>query len=215
MTPLAAPSAAAPLRGYAVESSEEIYGGKIFSLRKDSVRMLDGQVAVRETVAHPGAAVVVALDEQERVVLIRQYRHPVRDYLWELPAGLLDVQGEAAHRSAARELAEEAGLIARRWDTLLDLRSSPGFSDEAVRVYLARDLSDVAAADRYVGEHEESDLTIRRVDLDEAARWVLAGRIENAAAAAGVLAALAARAAGYSGLRAVDAPWPAKPTHAS
>jgi ADP-ribose pyrophosphatase len=172
-------------------------------------------VAVRETVAHPGAAVVVALDEQERVVLIRQYRHPVRDYLWELPAGLLDVQGEAAHRSAARELAEEAGLIARRWDTLLDLRSSPGFSDEAVRVYLARDLSDVAAADRYVGEHEESDLTIRRVDLDEAARWVLAGRIENAAAAAGVLAALAARAAGYSGLRAVDAPWPAKPTHAS
>lgn len=215
MTPLAAPSAAAPLGGYAVESSEEIYGGMIFSLRKDSVRMPDGQVAVRETVAHPGAAVVVALDEQERVVLIRQYRHPVRDYLWELPAGLLDVQGEAAHRSAARELAEEAGLIARRWDTLLDLRSSPGFSDEAVRVYLARDLSDVAAADRYVGEHEESDLTIRRVDLDEAARWVLAGRIENAAAAAGVLAALAARAAGYSGLRAVDAPWPAKPTHAS
>lgn len=215
MTPLAAPSAAAPLGGYAVECSEEIYGGKIFSVRKDSVRMPDGQVAVRETVAHPGAAVVVALDGQERVVLIRQYRHPVRDYLWELPAGLLDVQGEAAHRSAARELAEEAGLIARRWDTLLDLRSSPGFSDEAVRVYLARDLSDVAAADRYVGEHEESDLTIQRVDLDEAARWVLAGRIENAAAAAGVLAALAARAAGYRGLRAVDAPWPAKPTHAS
>ncbi len=139
------------MTGYTVEGSEEIYAGAIFSLHKDTVRMPDGQIAVREIVVHPGAAVVVALDEHECVVLIRQYRHPVRDYLWELPAGLLDVQGEAAHRSAARELAEEAGLIARRWDTLLDLRSSPGFSDEAVRVYLARDLSDVAAADRYVG----------------------------------------------------------------
>jgi ADP-ribose pyrophosphatase len=203
------------MTGYQVEDSEEIYAGNIFSLRKDNVRMPDGKVAVRETVAHPGAAVVVALDEQERVVLIRQYRHPVRDYLWELPAGLLDVEGEPAHRSAARELAEETGLIAGRWDTLLDLRSSPGFSDEAVRVYLARDLSAVAAADRYIGEHEESDLTVERVELDEAVRWVLAGRIENAAAAAGVLAALAARTAGYAGLRSADAPWPARPAHAS
>jgi len=200
---------------YAVEDSAEIYGGRVFSLRKDTVRMPDGQIAVREIVVHPGAAVVVALDEHECVVLIRQYRHPVRGYLWELPAGLLDVEGEPALDSAARELAEEAGLTAARWDTLLDLRSSPGFSDEAVRVYLARDLTDIDAADRFVGEHEESDLTIERVDLDEAVRWVLAGRIENAAAAAGVLAALAARVSGFSGLRAADAPWPAKPGHAS
>lgn len=203
------------MTGYRVESSEQIWGGRIFRLHKDTVRMPDGQVAVRETIVHPGAAVVVALDERERVVLIRQYRHPVRDYLWELPAGLLDVEGEPAHVAAARELAEEAGLTAARWDTLLDLRSSPGFSDEAVRVYLARELGEIAAADRYVGEHEESDLTVQRVDLDEAARWVLAGRIENAAAAAGVLAALAARAAGFTGLRAADAPWPARPTHAA
>ncbi|MGI8693108.1 MAG: NUDIX domain-containing protein [Geodermatophilaceae bacterium] len=203
------------MTGYTVEGSEEIYAGAIFSLHKDTVRMPDGKVAVRETVVHPGAAVVVALDEQEQVVLIRQYRHPVRDYLWELPAGLLDVAGEQAHVGAARELAEEAGLTAARWDTLLDLRSSPGFSDEAVRVFLARDLGDIEEADRYVGEHEESDLTIRRVPLDEAARWVLAGQIENAAAAAGVLAALAARATGYSGLRAADAPWPARPARAS
>lgn len=203
------------MTGYVVEDSEEIYTGNIFSLRKDTVRMPDGQVAVRETVAHPGASVVVALDEQERVVLIRQYRHPVRDYLWELPAGLLDVEDEPAHQAAVRELAEEAGLVAARWHTLLDLRSSPGFSDEAVRVYLARELTDVAEADLFVGEHEESDLTVRRVALDEAVQWVLAGRIENAAAVAGVLAALAARTAGYAGLRPPDAPWPARPRHAS
>lgn len=203
------------MTGYEIEDSEEIYGGKIFSLRKDTVRMPDGRVAVRETVAHPGAVVVVALDEQDRAVLIRQYRHPVRDYLWELPAGLLDVDGESAHLAAARELAEEAGLIAARWDTLLDLRSSPGFSDEAVRVYLARDLTDVAVADRYVGEHEESDMTVRRLDLDDAVGWVLAGTIENAAAAAGILAAHAARARGYADLRAADAGWPAKPDRAS
>ncbi len=203
------------MSGYAVEASEEIYRGHIFSLHKDTVRMPDGQVAIRETVAHPGAVVVVALDQDGRVVLIRQYRHPVRDYLWELPAGLLDVAGEQAHVGAARELAEETGLVATRWDTLLDLRSSPGFSDEAVRVYLARDLTEIAAADRYVGEHEESDMTVERVDLDEAARWVLSGRIENAAAAAGVLAALAGRATGYRGLRAADVPWPARPDRAS
>lgn len=203
------------MTGYQVEASEEVYGGRIFSLRKDTVRMPDGHSAVREVVVHPGAAVVVALDEQDQVVLVRQYRHPVRGYLWELPAGLLDVDGEQAHAGAARELAEEAGLTAGRWNTLLDLRSSPGFSDEAVRVYLARELADIAAVDRFVGEHEESDMTVRRLDLDEAVGWVLAGTIENAAAAAGILAAHAVRARGYADLRVADVGWPAKPDRAS
>jgi len=197
--------------GYQVEHTEEIYGGRVISLLRDTVRMPDGHSAVREVVTHPGAAVVVALDEVDRVVLVRQYRHPVRGYLWELPAGLLDVDGEPAHVSAARELAEEAGLIAERWHTLLDLRSSPGFSDEAVRVYLARNLRAIDEADRFVGEHEESDLTVERHDLDEAVAWALGGVMENAAAVAGVLAAYAARARGYSDLRPVDVHWPAKP----
>ena len=196
---------------YPVEQSEQLYAGRVITLLRDTVRMPDGHSAVREIVAHPGAAVVVALDEQDRVVLVRQYRHPVGGYLWELPAGLLDVEGEPPHRSAARELHEEAALTAQRWHTLLDLRSSPGFSNEAVRVYLARDLHDVPEADRFVGEHEESDLTLRRLDLDEAVGWVLAGTIENAAAAAGILAAHAARSRGWADLRPADVDWPARP----
>lgn len=202
------------MTGYDVEHSEELYAGSVIRLRRDTVRMPDGHSAVREIVTHPGAAVVVALDEQDRVVLVRQYRHPVRGYLWELPAGLLDVDGEPAHVGAARELHEEAALVAGRWSTLLDLRSSPGFSDEAVRVYLARDLTDVAEADRFVGEHEEADLTVERHDLDEAVGWALSGRIENAAAVAGILATHVARGRGYVDLRDADAPWPAKPDHA-
>ncbi|MBA3525133.1 MAG: NUDIX hydrolase [Geodermatophilaceae bacterium] len=200
---------------YEVEQSEEIYAGKIFRLVRDAVHMPDGRTAIREVVLHPGAAVVVALDDEENVVLLRQYRHPVRVYLWELPAGLLDVAGEPAHVGAARELAEEAALVATTWHTLLDLRSSPGFSDEAVRVFLARGLSDVPVADRYVGQHEEADMTIERVPLDEAVARVLAGDIENAAAAAGVLAAWTARAREWADLRPADAPWRAKPALAA
>lgn len=202
------------MSGYQVTASELIYGGRIISLLRETVQMPDGHRAVREIVTHPGAAVVVALDERDRVVLVRQYRHPVRGYLWELPAGLLDVDGEPADVGAARELHEEAALVAARWHTLLDLRSSPGFSDEAVRVYLARDLTEVAEADRFVGEHEEADLTIERLDLDEAVGWALAGQIENAAAVAGILATHAARGRGYADLREADAPWPAKPNRA-
>lgn len=196
---------------YEVEKSEEIYVGKIFSLVRDTVAMPDGHCAVREVVVHPGAAVVVALDEDDRVVLIRQYRHPVRAYLWELPAGLLDVDGEPAHVGAARELAEETALTATTWHTLLDLRSSPGFSDEAMRVFLARGLAEVPVAERYVGQHEEADMTVERVPLDDAVTRALAGGIENAAAAAGILAAWTARARGWTDLRPADAPWRAKP----
>lgn len=196
---------------YRVEHSEHLYRGRVISLQRDTVRMPDGNTAVREVVAHPGAVAVVALDERDRVVLIRQYRHPVRGYLWELPAGLLDVDGEPAHVGAARELSEEAGLTAERWDVVLDLRSSPGFSDEAVRVYLARELGEVPAVDRFVGEHEESDLTVERHDLAETVEWALSGRMQNAAAVAGVLATYAARARGFADLRPVDAPWPARP----
>ncbi len=114
-------------------------------------------------------------------------------------------------QAAQRELAEEAQLQAASWHTLLDLYSSPGFSDEAVRVFLARDLEPAPRPDGFVVEHEELDMAVSRVPLSEAVERALAGRISNAAAVAGVLAAAAARSAGYQGLRAGDASWPAKP----
>ncbi|CAN5166359.1 NUDIX domain-containing protein [soil metagenome] len=198
------------MSGYSVERSEQIYAGRVLALRRDEVRMPDGHLAIREVVVHPGAVAVVALDEADRVVLVRQYRHPVGGYLVELPAGLLDVHGEAAHLAIQRELHEEAGITAASWHTLVDLRTSPGFSDEAVRVYLARELSDVATADLFVGQHEESDMTVERVHLDDAVRQVLTGAIENAITVAGIMATLATRDAGYADLRPADAGWAAR-----
>jgi ADP-ribose pyrophosphatase len=197
---------------FSVASSETVYTGRIMGLRVDEVRMPGGGTATRQVVEHPGAVAVLALDSDDRVVLIRQYRHPVQEWLIELPAGLLDVAGESPLHSAARELREEAGLLAARWDTLIDLRPSPGLSEEAIRVYLARDLTDVADADRHVGIDEETDLGVHRMPLDEAVAEVFAGRIENSATVAGVLAAAYARDRSWTPLRPADAPWPADPT---
>jgi 8-oxo-dGDP phosphatase len=198
---------------FGVESSRQVYRGRIMALRVDDVRMPDGDLAVREVVEHLGAVAVVALDEAGRVTLIRQYRHAVGRYLLELPAGLLDVPGEAAADTARRELFEEASLRAATWHTLVDLRPSPGLSDEVVRIYLARDLTDVPTADRHVGRHEEVDLGAHRVPLDEAVAAALAGRIENGVAVAGLLATAHARDAGWAPLRPAEAPWPARPDH--
>lgn len=196
---------------FEVVSSRTVHTGKIMSLRVDEVRMPGGGVATREVVGHGGAVGIVALDELGRVVMIRQYRHPARAYLLELPAGLLDVPGEKAVDTARRELAEEVHLTARTWHTLVDLRSSPGLSEEAARVFLARDLADVDAADRHVGVEEETDLGVHRRPLDEAVAAVLAGEIENSLACAGILAAARARDEKWAPLRPADAPWPAKP----
>lgn len=204
---------AQPAPAYSVEHTEPIYRGRVFALRSDRVRMPDGTTATREILDHPGAVGIVALDEAERVVLLRQYRHSVPGYLWELPAGLLDVEGEPAAGTAARELYEEASLRAETWHTMVDLRTSPGFSDEAVRVFLARGLTDVDGADRYVGGEEEADLTVVRIPLAEAVAAVVAGEIENSIAVAGILAADHFRQVGWRGLRAPDVPWPARPAH--
>lgn len=194
-------------------SSRTVYTGHVLTLRADEVRMPGGEVKVREVVEQPGAVGIVALDEQDRVVLVRQYRHPVGDWLIELPAGLLDEPGEKAYATAARELAEEVALTARRWDVLVDLRNSPGLSTEAVRIYLARDLAPVPEADRYVGVDEEADLGVHRRPLDEAVAAVFTGEIENALAVSGLLATAYSREHGWSTLRPVDTPWPARPDH--
>jgi 8-oxo-dGDP phosphatase len=194
-------------------SSRTVYSGHILTLRADEVRMPGGEVKTREVIEQFGAVGIVALDEDDRVVLIRQYRHPVGETLVELPAGLLDVPGERAYRTAARELAEEAGLTAGRWDLLVDLRVSPGLSDEAVRVFLARDLAPVPDADRHVGTDEETDLGVHRLALSEAVAAVFTGEIQNSLAVAGLLAAAYARDRSWETLRPADSPWPARPDH--
>ena len=183
-----------------------LHTGKVFDLVGEQVDLGAGGVVYREFLAHPGAVAIVALDEADRVALVRQYRHPVRAYLWEVPAGLLDVSGEPPAAAAQRELAEEADLVADTWHTLVDFATTPGGSDERIRIFLARDLHPVPEADRYQREAEELDMPLRWVDLDEALAAVLSGRLHNPSAVAGILAAHAARASGWQSLRPADAP---------
>lgn len=192
---------------YQVLSSERIYAGRVISLRRDEVSMPGDTTSVRDVVEHPGAVAVVALDERDQVVLVHQYRHPVQRELAELPAGILDAEGETAQAAAARELAEEAGLAASTWHVLVDLLTSPGMSDEATRIYLARGLVEV---ERDVQEHEELEMTSSRVPLRDLVDGVLAGTYENSLLVVGVLAAERAAADGFRTLRAAGAAWPAR-----
>ena len=191
-----------------VRSSRTVHHGMVWDVRRDEVDLGDGQTVTREVVDHTGAVGVVVLDAEDRVLLLRQYRHPVRSYLWEPPAGLLDVAGEDPQVAAARELAEEADLVADEWHVLVDFYNSPGGSTEAFRCYLARGLHEVPEADRHQRQHEERDMARAWVDLSEARDLVLAGRLHNPTTVCGVLAAAAARDAGWSTLRPADAPWP-------
>jgi 8-oxo-dGTP pyrophosphatase MutT (NUDIX family) len=189
-------------------ASETLYVGKIFALRADEVRMPGGGTARREVVEHYGAVAVVALDENNNVAMVYQYRHPVGRRLWELPAGLLDIGGEPPQHSAARELEEEAGLRARDWSVLVDVVSAAGFSDECVRVYLATGLTDVGRPEPH---DEEADLKLQWLPLTDAVNMVLSGEIVNSLAVAGILAARTIDR-DVQTLRPVDAPWPDKPT---
>ena len=189
-------------------SSETLHTGKIFALRRDRVRMPGGKDVTREVVEHFGAVAVVAMDDDGNIAMVYQYRHAFGRRLWELPAGLLDIHGEAAHLTAARELKEEAGLQASAWRVLVDLDSTPGFSDESVRVYLATGLSEVGRPEAH---DEEADMTLQWYPLAEAARKVLNGEIVNAIAVAGILAAHAV-ATGFVEPRPLDSPWIDKPT---
>lgn len=194
---------------FEVLASRTVYTGRIMALRVDDVGMPGGGSAIREVIEHPGAVAIAAIDDDERVVLVHQYRHPLRERLWELPAGLLDVHGEDPTMTARRELAEETGLAAADWAVLVDVACSPGFTDESVRVYLARGLSTV---DRLMATgDEEADLEVHRVPLADAVRQTLTGEIVNSIAVGGILAAHLV-CTGAAQPRPVDAPWPSRPT---
>lgn len=210
MTP-ADPSPADTSESWAVVDRRTAFTGRVISVRADTVRPPGGGPDfVRDVVVHPGAVAVVALDDHDRVLLVHQYRHPVGHRLFEIPAGLLDVAGEDPLVGAARELAEEAHLVAADWRVLVDFYTSPGMTTESLRVYLARGLS-AATDEGFVAEDEEADMAVSRVALPELVAGVLAGRLHNPTLIVGVLAATAARAgAGFDSLRPADAPWPAR-----
>ena len=190
-----------------VTSSAVLGDGTLVRLRRDTVRMPDGDEVARDILEHPGAVAVLALDEAGRVLLIRQYRHPVGRLLWEIPAGLRDVAGEPPHVTAERELVEEAGYRAAQWHALVDFFPSPGISTERVRVFLARGLSRVPESERtFVPVHEEAQLLVAWVDLDELVGRVLAGQLHNGVTALGILSAYAARQGGFTALRDAEAP---------
>ncbi|NLT53502.1 MAG: NUDIX hydrolase [Actinomycetales bacterium] len=212
VAPLAAAGALTDLpASRRVLGSERVFDGLIWDVVREEVDLGDAGVVRREYVRHPGAVAVLALDEDERVLLVRQYRHPVRMELWELPAGLLDVAGEPPLDAARRELAEETDHRAGRWDVLLDWFNSPGGMDEAIRVYLARDVSPVPAGQRHTRDGEELGMPTRWVPLDELLDAVLAGRIHNPATVVGVLAARTARQRNWATLRPATAAWPEHP----
>ncbi|MEU1626648.1 NUDIX hydrolase [Streptomyces sp. NPDC020096] len=194
-----------------VSATETPFTGKVTGVRSDVVAMPDGTTARRDYQTHPGSVAVVALDDDGRVLVLRQYRHPVRQRLWEIPAGLLDVPGEHPLHAAQRELYEEAHVKAVDWRVLVDIYSTPGGSDEAIRIFLARDLAD-AEGERFAVSEEEAEFEYARVPLDELVRGVIAGELHNSCLAVGVLALQAALSGeGVNALRPADAPWPARP----
>jgi 8-oxo-dGTP pyrophosphatase MutT (NUDIX family) len=195
------------VHSYEVLSSEIVFAGRVISLRRDLVSMPGDTASQRDVVVHPGAVGVIALDG-DKVLLVNQYRHPVGRQLDELPAGLLDVAGEPALLAAQRELAEEAGYQAATWHVLVDILTSPGMTDEAIRIFLARD---VTPCERDVQEHEELLMTSRWEPLSAVVDQALAGQLENGPCVAGILAASEAVRRGFAGLRPPDAPWPARP----
>src|SRR4249919_2134394 len=164
-----APAVAAPRHDFAVVSSDDIYTGKVLAVRRDNVRMPAGGTSVREIMEHAGAVAIAALDGDDRLMMIYQYRHALERRLWEMPAGLLDVAGEDAVETARRELAEEVGLTADEWSVLIDVAPSPGFSDEAVRVFLATGLHDVGRPELGADDEERSEE--RRVGKECRSRW--------------------------------------------
>ncbi|WP_338695020.1 NUDIX hydrolase [Streptomyces sp. Q6] len=194
-----------------VRATETPFVGNKTSVRTDDVVMPDGSVARRDYQVHPGSVAVVALDDQGRVLLLKQYRHPVHMKLWEIPAGLLDIPGENPLHAAQRELYEEAHVKAEDWRVLTDVYTTPGGCSEAVRIFLARDLSE-AEGDRFAVEDEEADMEFARVPLAELVQGVLAGELHNNCLVVGVLSLSAALASGgVEQLRAAEAEWPARP----
>jgi len=193
-----------------VAATEPLLKHWLLTVRSDKVQMPDKNFAERTVVSHPGAVAVVTLDDASRVLMIRQYRHPVGYQLWEIPAGLRDAAGEPPLETARRELFEETGYRAREWHVLIDYFTSPGFTTERLRIYLARGVEQAKddPGPAYVRHHEEKYLIQQWVPLDDAVRLAFAGKLHNSSAITGVLATQSAQATNFRNLRPADAPEP-------
>ena len=169
-----------------VSSSEVALRGMIWNVRREVFEFAD-QTLTREFVDHPGAVAIVAMNDRGQVLLIRQYRHPVGELLWEIPAGLLDVDGESLEIAARRELLEETGYLAGELEPLIEFFTTPGGSTEKISIFLARDL--VLSKERPTLEGEEVDMLVEWVALEVALTSVLSSEIKSPSAAVGIMAA--------------------------
>ena len=165
-------------------SSQVIYEGKIWNVVSE-VFPFNGETLTREFVQHTGAVAILTVDENENVLFIKQYRRPVRSFLWEIPAGLLDVPGESKLDAAKRELAEEAGLAAESWEELITFHTTPGGSSETIDIFVAKKLS--KSKIEFVTSGEEKDMEQIWVPLPEALNMVLASEIKSPTAVVGVM----------------------------
>lgn len=196
-----------------VVSHRRVWDGAVFDMDEDVIVVSpDTAQLVRHYVAHPGAVAVVALRESTtasgwEVALVDQYRHPVQAKLWEIPAGLLDMEGETPLAAAQRELWEEADLVAEQWNVLVDYFTSPGGSTEGLRIFIARQVAPAPPQERFEREGEEAAMTLQWVDLEDAVAAIHAGHLHNPSAVVGILAAASARAQQWRPLRPADAPW--------
>ena len=168
-----------------VSSREVVFRGKIWDVVSETFDY-KGQHLVREFVAHPGAVAIIALNDRQEILLIKQYRQPVREYLWEIPAGLLDVAGESRLEAAKRELLEESGYIAEDWQELIEFHTTPGGNNETISIFLAKNL-------RLQGhdiplEGEEVDLEISWVPLAKALKSVLQSQMRSPSAGYAIMA---------------------------
>lgn len=171
---------------FEVTSSEIAFKGKIWDIKRESFEY-NGGLLTREFVAHPGAVAVLALDELERVLLIRQYRHPVRSYLWEIPAGLTDIPGESRLAAAKRELMEETGYVAKQWTKLTDFMTTPGGNDEVISIFLAEELEHLGHDLELEGE--EVDMVRQWFPLAEVLESVLNAQMQSPSAVVAIMAA--------------------------
>lgn len=195
-----------------VTSRSVVYEGRVWDIVHDSFVFPEtGEVLGRDYIDHPGAVAVVALDDDDRILMIEQYRHPVSMYLWEVPAGLLDIDGEDPVTAAQRELFEEADVRADTWHVLVDQFNSPGSSAEALRIFLAQSIHDIPEDQRHVRDGEEASMKIEWVPFDEALTAVIEGRIHNPSAVSGIMALAVARQRGMETLRDANVEWNAHP----
>lgn len=205
------PSLADEPREHPIRASRRVFRGRVWDVVSQTVELPSGDTVVRDYVDHPGAVAVMALNDNGEVYLVRQYRHPVRRDLWEPPAGLMDMDGESPQAAAARELWEEADLVATQWHVLADYATSPGGSSEGIRIYLARGLSAVPESDRFTRQAEEATMVGRWVALDQVLEAGAAGDLWGPTTLVGAFTLDYARRTQWTSLRPADAPWDYEP----